>query len=86
MMTVNPRGERPAGNTSPGSYDETPTDDRGWVGGAGRSLPMPPEEEEEGGTEQPSEKYAELVFTDSRPPPAPKNEMADVTYTKVKVL
>ena len=92
MMTVNPRAEGPA-DTSPGSDDETPTDDH--EKGAGRRLPMPPEEEEEDGvaeesgagatTAQPSQVYVMPVFTDSRPARAPKNEMADVTYTEVKV-
>ena len=40
VVTVNPRGEGPA-DTSPGSDDETPTDDP--------PLPVPPDKEEEDG-------------------------------------
>ena len=80
---------------SPDSYDaNSPSEE--WVEGARRLLPVPPEEEEEDGvaeesgacvrTAHPSQKYAELDFTDRRPPPELKNEMADVTYTEVKVL
>ena len=94
MMAVSPSVEALA-NTSADSDDETPTVDR-WVEGAGRLLPLPPEEdseEEEGNapqetvvganTAQPSQQYAELVFADSRPAPAPPNEMFDVPYVEV---
>ena len=81
--------------TSPS--DETPTlDNHERIKGAGRPLPLPPEEEEgggvpqdgqpqemESGTAQHSQWYAKLDFTEKGPAPAPLSEMFVVVYAVV---
>ena len=87
---MNPRCKVPV-DTSPGGHDETPILDE-WVQGAGRPLPVPPEEEEddcvpqgetEAGVVQHPPQYAELDFAKRGPVPAPPSEMFIVQYTEV---
>ena len=62
--------------------------------GAGRQLPMPPEEAQKGGDRKPKEMeagrhaaqrqhYAELDFADQRPIRAPPHEKFVVAYAEV---
>ena len=93
---MNPRSEAPA-DTSPGGHDETPTlHDHEWAKGAGRPLPLPPEEEEgagvpqdgqpqdmEAGRAQHPQQYAQLDFAERGPVPAPQSEMFVVEYAEI---
>ena len=66
-------------------HDETPMDDHEWVTGAGKHLPMSPEEAEpeSGRHEAQHQHYAELDFADRRPIPAPPSDMFVVAYAEV---
>ena len=80
MFTVNPQQEEPGCSPTRG-HDETPSGDHEWVKGAGRQLPMPPEET---GRHAPQcQHYAELDFAEKLPIPPPPSDMFVVAYAEV---